>query len=166
VKTVFESLIESGVESSKLEKVYSPIGLNIHAETPEEIAVAIMAQIIQIKNLNKGTTGFPKEILEEIVNSEHENIRKALITIISKKGSAPREVGTKMLVLEDGSTVGTIGGGCVEASMLNNALHCIKTQKATVIENDMTGRDAEEEGMVCGGIIKMLIEPIKTGEIN
>lgn len=160
VGLVLKELIDIGKDALKLNKVCTPIGLDIKAETPEEIAVAIMAEIIKVKNTKSRTVGYSKEIIQEILNEDHDKNNKALVTIISKKGSAPRDIGTKMIVLEDGTTVGTIGGGCVEAELIHTALYCIKNQITKVEEYDMTGREAEEDGMVCGGIIKVLIDPI------
>ena len=67
-----------------------------------------------------------------------------------------------MLVLSDGSCVGTIGGGCVEADIFRKALLMIRNEdkKPQVCHIDMTGQDAEDEGMVCGGVIDVLLEPV------
>ncbi|MDF2472364.1 MAG: hypothetical protein K0R21_146 [Anaerocolumna sp.] len=160
VKKVLEYLVDKGISKEKLDQVYTPIGLKIGAETPAEIAVAIMAQIIDVKNKNIGSDGYTEEILEGIINDNAHNIPKALVTIVSRKGSAPREVGTKMVILADGTMVGTIGGGCVEADIRQVALDCIRNQECRLVENDMTGINAEEEGMVCGGIIELFVEYI------
>ena len=88
--------------------------------TPEEIGVAIMAEIIEVKNQNKRVCGYPEDLLEAILDIVHPG-KKMLATIITRKGSAPRNVGSKMLILEDGSCVGTIGGGCMEAEVLRKA---------------------------------------------
>ena len=84
--------------------------MKIAAETPEEIAVSIMAEIIQIKNSRAKSGGYSSELLEEIL--KEDECGKVLATIISRKGSAPRGVGTKMLVCGDGRIIDTIGGGC------------------------------------------------------
>lgn len=157
VKKVKEELIEKGVDSNKLEKVYTPIGLKINAETPSEIAVAIMGEIIQVKNKSHQEGGYSKEILDAILN-KNENMKVAMATIISKKGPAPRDVCTKMLIFEDGRLVGTIGGGCVEADVVQKSLNVIRLQKPMLYTVDMTGEEAEDEGMVCGGKIDIFIE--------
>ena len=82
-----------------IEAVHTPIGLKIAAETPEEIAVSIMAEIIQIKNSRAKSGGYSSELLEEIL--KEDECGKVLATIISRKGSAPRGIGTKMLVWKD-----------------------------------------------------------------
>lgn len=93
---VKDQLEAEGFERDVLEAVHTPIGLKIAAETPEEIAVSIMAEIIQIKNSRAKSGGYSSELLEEIL--KEDECGKVLATIISRKGSAPRGVGTKMLV--------------------------------------------------------------------
>ncbi len=160
VKLVKEALEDEGIDRLLLDKVYTPIGLKINAQTPEEIAVAIMAEIIQIKNQGKSTFGYPKEILEILTSPELSQIPKALITIVSRKGSAPRDVGSKMIVMADGTAMGTVGGGCVEAEVCAIAREVAKDQTPVLKSVDMTPGNAEDEGMVCGGIVEVYIEPI------
>lgn len=161
VGKVLSSLEERGVPAEKLREVHTPIGLKIGAETPAEIAVSIMAEIIEVKNKKSGGSSYPEEVIEGILNEKFANVPKALVTIASRKGSAPRDVGTKMLVLRDGSMLGTIGGGCVESQLRQDALTCIDNQESKLLKVDMTGLAAEDEGMVCGGILELFVEPIK-----
>ncbi len=160
VAKVLDYLEDQGKDREKLNKVYTPIGLKIGSETPAEIAVSIMAQVIEVKNKKIGTSTYSKELFDSILGEEYENIPKALVTIVSRKGSAPREVGTKMVVLKDGRMIGTIGGGCVEADLRQNALTSIENNESMLIHSDMTGIDAEEDGMVCGGLLDLFIEPL------
>ncbi len=101
-----------------------------------------------------------KEVIKAIT-SGHEDIPRALVTIVKRTGSAPRDVGTKMLVLADGRIIGTIGGGCVEAEIRQKALEVIDTGQATIYTVVLTANQAEDEGMVCGGKIEVFIENIK-----
>lgn len=160
VRKVLDCLEEEGVPRDKLNRVYTPIGLDIGAETPAEIAVAIMAQIIEVKNreINSGT--YSDELLKGITDEKNADIPKALVTVVSRKGSAPREVGTKMAVLKDGTMIGTIGGGCVEADIRRTAFSCIENRECRLVRVDMTGREAEDEGMVCGGVVELYVEPL------
>lgn len=160
VQKVLSSLEGEGVSREKLNKVYTPIGLKIGAETPEEIAVAIMAQIIEVKNKKIGSSTYSDELLKGLLNEASKEVSKAMVTIVSRRGSAPREVGTKMAVLKDGTMIGTIGGGCIEADIRGKALTCIDNKKDQLITVDMTGIEAEDEGMVCGGIVEVFIESI------
>ncbi len=160
VKKVLDYLEDEGVSKEKLNEVYTPIGLKIRAETPAEIAVAIMAEIIEVKNKGIGSSTFSSELLNGILNDNYSGIPKALVTIVSRKGSAPREVGTKMIVLKDGTMIGTIGGGCVEANIRQTAFSCMDNNSVKLVKVDMTGKEAEDDGMVCGGVVELFVEPI------
>lgn len=171
-----ETLVKEGVAKEFLDSVYAPIGLRIGAETPEEIAVAIMAQIIEVKNSVKRTLGFPGDIMKALQAEGRD--RLVLATIIARQGSSPRGVGSKMLIAKDGSIIGTIGGGLVEGEaidqgkqMLSNDEHghdcdavtmerrtAIKECKPVIMDVDMSAGTAEEEGMVCGGRVQILLE--------
>lgn len=162
VTIVKEQLAEEGISSKLLEKVHTPIGLSIGAETPEEIAVSVMAEIIKEKNTVKRISGYDKEQMRYLTGEKAVKQKKILCTIVSRRGSAPREIGTKMLILEDGTIVGTIGGGCAESNIIQKALWMLKEKKVTArLETvDMTGKEAEEAGMVCGGTILVYMEQI------
>lgn len=165
VATVKEAVLEGGGDPEVLERLYSPIGLDIGAETPEEIGVAIMGEIIEVKNRKRRTCGYSKDMLREILkpcDDKEMPGKRVLATIVSRKGSAPRDVGTKMLVLPDGRCLGTIGGGCMEADVMRRALHMMRgsEEEKKLCHVDMTGADAEDEGMVCGGVVDVLLEVI------
>lgn len=159
VALVKKSAMEHGCDEKIISRLHAPIGLDIHAETPEEIAVSIMAQILAEKGKKKKSTGFTNEILRSL---KEETVPGVLATIISRKGSAPRTVGTKMVVFQDGSQTGTIGGGCLEAKVVTEArMLMLKDQKQMeVIQVDLTPEDAGQEGMICGGCLEVLLEKI------
>ena len=160
VAIVKEQLEESGIAKETLDEVHTPIGLKIGAETPEEIAVSVMAEIIQVKNSRQKAGGYSEELLEAL--TADEGSRKVLATIISRKGSAPRSVGTKMLVFEDGTTVDTIGGGCVESEIIRKALLMMRSGQPAfqICRVDLSADAAEDEGMVCGGRVEVMMELI------
>lgn len=157
---VKQALLDRGADPQVLESVHTPIGLPIGGETPEEIGVSIIAEIIQEKNRCQNRGGFTKEILKAILDEKEKDIKKVLATIVTKKGSSPREAGTKMLIFQDGRTVGTIGGGCLEADIFQRSLRLMSQESLPLVlyHADMTGKDAEEEGMVCGGMVDVLLE--------
>lgn len=156
---VRESLREEGLSDEIIGTIYTPIGLDIGAETPEEIAVAIAAELIQIKNEKRRNFGFPKEIIKAVLEEEREPM--ILATIVSRDGSAPRAEGTKMLVKPNGSIIGTVGGGVAEADVIT---YCKELLKEGFSGAEMTYHDlaafADEDGMVCGGNIKVLLEAV------
>ncbi len=159
---VKEAILAKGKKKDVVCQVHTPIGLNIGAQTPEEIAVAVMAEIIQEKNKGECHLGYPKEIMNGILNNQTFSLEKVLATIVMRKGSAPRGAGTKMLVMADGTCIGTIGGGCLESEIVQKALSMIRAdrKKCELCHVDLTGEDAEEDGMVCGGVLEVLLERI------
>lgn len=158
VAIVKDQLAAKGISRELLDGVHTPIGLKIGAETPEEIAVSIMAEIIQVKHSGAKCGGYPEALLSAILADDGR--QKVLATIISRKGSAPRGTGTKMLIFEDGATVDTIGGGCVESEIVQKALLMMRTGEKgfQICEADLTMEAAEDEGMVCGGIVEVMLE--------
>ena len=169
VKIMKEELIEEGYSKDKIENIYSPIGLNIGAVTPEEIAISILAEIISVKRIGKlavknepikvsNSCELNKDVLEALAKSQNEKM--SLVTVISTKGSTPRKAGSKMIVYDSGKIIGTIGGGCAEAKIIKDAALMAGSKNLKIETIDMTGEIAEEEGMVCGGKMTVLIEAI------
>ncbi len=101
-----------------------------------------------------------EDIFEEIVRIKGTGGQAALATIISTTGSTPREIGSKMLIRSDGTILGSMGGGSAEAEVCQVAMKVILEGKPKVLHFDLTGREAVEEGMICGGIMDVFIEPI------
>lgn len=157
VALVKQQLEESGVERALLDSIHTPIGLSISAQTPEEIAVSVMAEIIQVKNADSRAGTYSRDMLREL---EEYKGKMVMATIVSRKGSAPRGVGTKMLIREDGMTVDTIGGGCIEGDVIQKALLMMRTDQPAfqVCRVDMTADAAEDEGMVCGGVVQVMLD--------
>ena len=157
--TAKNALIEEGYPREALESLHAPIGLKIGAETPAEIAVSIMAEIIECHSRVRAGSGFSKEILKGLDRPGG----KVLATIIERHGSAPRERGTKMLIHEDGSTSGTIGGGCAEAGLITLGRQMLAglSERTRIETIDMSVSNAEDDGMVCGGRIKVFLERVE-----
>ncbi len=84
----------------------------------------------------------------------------ALITIISANGSTPQRVGAKLLVYEDGRTVGTIGGGCYENDACLKAREVIRSHRPRVVRYDLADELAAENGLICGGQMEVFIDPL------
>jgi len=102
------------------------------------------------------------DIYQEIVRVKAEGGEAALVTVVSATGSTPREEGAKMLVKLNGSTLGTIGGGSLEAQVIDEAVKVIKQGKPKRLHMSLTATEAEEAGMICGGELEVFIEPILT----
>ena len=155
-----KQMAEDGFDRKALDEMHTPVGLSIHAETPEEMAVSIVAELIQIKNQTKKTAGYDSLLMEYLTGVKEPGQPKVLATIIARRGSAPRSIGTKMLVLGDGRIIGTIGGGCMESEVQHQCLRLLREEnaKTRIVCADMTVSQAEDEGMVCGGTIDVFLE--------
>ncbi|HWI60478.1 MAG TPA: XdhC family protein [Symbiobacteriaceae bacterium] len=82
----------------------------------------------------------------------------ALATIVHTRGHCPREVGARMVVLRDGRTFGTIGGGCGESEVRLRALEVIAQKHPVLHVVDLLDDPALEDGAVCGGKMEVFIE--------
>lgn len=143
VATSMQALRQAGYPQEILDQVYAPIGLPIGAQTPSEIAVSILAQLIQVGAEHGHKADLPL------------NAPGVLCTIVEKEGSAPRGVGTWMLVQETGVCIGSIGGGAVEQQVIKDALYFWKNNVTEQCRVYDLSQDAAELGMVCGGSIKV-----------
>jgi len=99
-------------------------------------------------------------IYSEIVKVLERGERAALATVIRSTGSTPGKESAKMLVHADGTSVGSIGGGCTEADVWALARKVIDTEQPLRESFTLTPSTAEEEGLACGGIVEVFIEPI------
>lgn len=103
-------------------------------------------------------------IYNKIVELQEKQTPFALVTVLSTKGSVPRETGSKMIVLETGQIFGTIGGSSVEARVIKEAIAAIQSQKISFVKHDLFDQEEKDTGMVCGGTMEFLIEPLTVGE--
>lgn len=100
------------------------------------------------------------DVFQEIVRVRRERIPAALATIIDTLGSTPGKLAQKMIVLGDGTIIGTIGGGCVEADVIREALSVIDTGLPKKMKFTLAGEEAERTGLACGGRLEVMIEPL------
>ena len=107
-----------------------------------------------------------REIYPKIVELFEKNHFSVLATIIKQTGSSPRGVGTKFLILEDGSYVGTIGGGLLEAQVLEKAKEVFMTHSPIRLSIFLKGTDVAETDMICGGDVEVFLEPISPDNIS
>jgi xanthine dehydrogenase accessory factor len=107
-----------------------------------------------------------EDIYAEIVKGLGKREKLALATLITRIGSAPRAVGAKYLVKEDGTSMGSIGGGCVEAEVWQGAQKVMGTGKGGVLHFKLTSEQLAEGGLICGGNIDIFLEPLKKEFLN
>ena len=113
-----------------------------------------------------------KDVFKEMTRLKEDGQSGALATVVARKGSAPMSGDAKMLVREDGSTEGTVGGGCLEAEVWESAMSVLETGEPEKLTFDLTQQEAEDSGHICGGVVEILVEPFQAfqeellGEIN
>jgi xanthine dehydrogenase accessory factor len=152
VRAAFTALRNDGVTEQRLAAVHAPVGLDIGAETPAEIAVSIMAEIISVRRTVQDDRPIYDALRENLV----------LATVVSTKGSVPRRAGSKMLVdVETNALVGTIGGGCGEADVLAIAPEVARTGEPRVVHVELIDSIDSFSPAVCGGVMDVFVERVR-----
>ena len=100
------------------------------------------------------------DIYEEIVKLRREGRRGAVATIVNVRGSIPSFRTAKMLVRDDGSITGTIGGGCVEADVWQAAREVMEQEKPRTLTFNLNQDPKYDTGLVCGGTLEVYVEPV------
>lgn len=178
VKGLMDLLRQEGFPPEKLERIHAPIGLDIGALTVKEIAVSILAELIQCRRREpRRRQDTPRHSQGELLALQDidlplleflaaDETPKAVMIVCETVGSTPVKSGAMMALDKNYRSAGTIGGGCGESAVTLEAYRLIGTGQSRCVTVDMTNDAAEEEGMVCGGQMKALIADISdvTGE--
>jgi xanthine dehydrogenase accessory factor len=99
-------------------------------------------------------------IFQTIRESLDAGKKGMLATVILRTGSAPRDVGARMFVREDGTSYGTVGGGLLEKDVQAEALERKGTDEAGIVHVRMDAKTIQDQGMICGGNVDVLLEPV------
>ncbi len=100
------------------------------------------------------------DLYEEIVKLRQSGRRGAVATIVNVRGSIPSFKTAKMLVRDDGSIFGTIGGGCVEADVWQAAREVMESERPKTLTFDLNNDPKYDTGLVCGGTLEVFVEPV------
>src|SRR3989441_2303807 len=100
------------------------------------------------------------DLFEEIVKMRRAGRRAALATIVHTNGSIPSYESSRMLVREDGSIAGTIGGGCVEAEVWAAAKEVMQLEAPRKMVFHLNNEASYDNGLICGGTLEDFVEPI------
>jgi xanthine dehydrogenase accessory factor len=100
------------------------------------------------------------DLFEEIVKMRRAGQRGALATIVHTNGSIPSYESSRMLVREDGSLVGTVGGGCVEADVWAAAKEVMQKEAPRKMVFNLNNEASYDNGLICGGTVEIFVEPI------
>jgi xanthine/CO dehydrogenase XdhC/CoxF family maturation factor len=99
-------------------------------------------------------------VYKAVVDAAAANRAVALATVLSTRGSVPRHAGSKMVVDPDCGIIGTIGGGCGEAEVMEAARQVVRDGIPQVVRVELTDAIDSWSPAVCGGVMNILIEPV------
>lgn len=159
------ALLADGYDPDRIDQLHAPIGLKIGGVTPAEIALSICAEMILHRR--QEPLGYGDDVMAQ-TNADrrmldylaHAQEPRAMLLVLSSDGSTPVRSGAMMAVNALGHGYGTVGGGCGEAAAISAARRVIGTGQRRVLDLDMTDEVAAENGMVCGGVMRILVEDI------
>jgi len=100
------------------------------------------------------------DIFEEIIKLRKAGRKGALATIIQVQGSIPSYESSKILIRDDGSIVGTVGGGCVEAEVWSVAQDVMREEKPRRLHFNLNNQPEYDNGLICGGSLDIFVEPV------
>ncbi len=101
------------------------------------------------------------DVLESAAAWKADGKGVALATVISTWGSAPRPVGSQLVVDDGGNFVGSVSGGCIEGAVVHEAAATIADGKPRMLEFGVTNSQAWEVGLACGGKIRVFVERLE-----
>jgi xanthine dehydrogenase accessory factor len=107
-----------------------------------------------------------REVLRELLAAMNAGRAVAWCRLVETRGSTPQKAGAAMLVREDGSQAGTLGGGCVEAEVKRRALGLLAENRPEICTFQLDSDYGWDDGLICGGRMKILVEPIAAGLHN
>ncbi|GAB5436385.1 XdhC family protein [Falsiruegeria mediterranea] len=97
---------------------------------------------------------------ETALTWHRKGVGAALATVVQTWGSAPRRVGSQLVIGGDGRIEGSVSGGCVEGAVIVEAIEAIEEGEARLLEFGVSDEDAFAVGLACGGTIRVLVEPV------
>ena len=163
---VRRQLLEQGMDAPRVEALCAPIGLPIGSQTAEEIALSILAQVVSVKNARPQTEGFSSALLDAMQHADQSGQKAVLAVIIARHGSTPREVGAKMLISQDGTLTGSVGGGIMEHRTILAAQEMLagKAPAHQTVHFSADGKNEDAAVAACGGSMELLLTLLETGE--
>ena len=168
---LLDQLASEGFSRALLDRIHTPIGLDIHALTVPEIAVSIAAELIAVRraDLDRRSKssiltdeGFCEPVLKFL--AKRDSVPRAVLTVCAAVGSTPVKPGGMMAVDALGNAAGTIGGGGGEGELIEMARKALRegTRQGQRLVTVAMRSGPTEDGMACGGSMRTLMEIVET----
>jgi len=100
-----------------------------------------------------------RDVLDSLEKWRQNNEKIAVATVVKTWGSAPRPVGSKLILTHDGSIAGSVSGGCVEGAIIDEGISVLDTGKSSLLTFQVADEEAWDVGLPCGGTIQVFVEP-------
>lgn len=105
-------------------------------------------------------SGEDRDVYRALAEAGRAGRTCALATVVATRGSTPRKTGAKMMVDPDVGLVGTVGGGCGEARVIEAAGEVVAAGRPRMVQVDLTDDPLSWTGSVCGGVLDVFVEPV------
>lgn len=107
-----------------------------------------------------------QQLVTRLLSALDEGRAAAYTALVETRGSTPQKAGATMLVFSDGAQAGTLGGGCVEAEVKRRALALLASGRPQLLSFQLDHDYGWDDGLICGGRMLMLVDPVRGGEDN
>src|SRR5438045_9604239 len=101
-----------------------------------------------------------EQLLDEIVRRAAAGERVAVCAVVAARGSTPQSAGARMLLLADGKTLGTLGGGCVEAEVRVQAIKVLHARTSELLTFKLDHDYGWDDGLICGGSMDIFVQTL------
>src|SRR5947209_2795533 len=136
------------------------------AALPRDLSICILDSRLSLSsNYNKNrrynvvmAAGTLQMLMQQIVTRCGAGESVALCTVVNSRGSTPQAAGARMLVLADGGTLGTLGGGCVEAEVRQRALQSLERRTSELLNFKLDHDYGWDDGLICGGTMDIFVQ--------
>ncbi|MEQ9066931.1 MAG: XdhC family protein, partial [Gimesia chilikensis] len=102
-----------------------------------------------------------RELLLELEQAVQQQKPVCYTCLVETRGSTPQKPGAAMLIFSDGSQIGTLGGGCVEAEVKRRALRVLDSDAPEIMTFQLDNDYGWDDGLICGGRMKVLVDPVR-----
>jgi xanthine dehydrogenase accessory factor len=180
LRAVRDLVAAAGAPPAFLADLHAPIGLDVGAKSPRELALAIVAELLMAerdgsgmpvrdlpagrvpaKSAHHGAEAQDPLLWRSAADAIGRGEPVAMACVVEAKGSAPRRPGARMLVQADGRILGSTGGGVGEGLVLAQAMEALRTGLPRLVRVDLTHEAGSGKAGICGGYQRILVEPLR-----